>query len=227
MLTQSAVTQTPHFDRPFTFPVGRKSAASDSLTPIGVPMSFGRNAEIYAEGETSGYVYKVVSGVVRVSKLLPDGRRQISAFHLPGEMFGFEAEDVHHASAEAVIPAKVIAFKWEGALSTGKQSASFVRELLNLTVLGLRHTQNHLLLLGRKNALERLAAFLLEMDARTGSKSVLDLAMPRHDIADYLGLTLETVSRMFAELKERGMVRLESARRVHLLDAARLKAMSA
>ena len=227
MLTQNAVTPTPHLQSPFAFPASRKPAASDALTPIGVLMSFGRNAEIYAEGETSGYVYKVVSGVVRVSKLLPDGRRQISAFHLPGEMFGFEAEDVHHASAEAVVPTKVVAFKWEGVLSTGKQSASFVRELLNLTVLGLRHTQDLLLLLGRKSALERLTAFLLEMDARTGSKGVLDLAMPRHDIADYLGLTLETVSRMFAELKEMGMVRLESARRVHLLDAARLKAMSA
>jgi CRP/FNR family nitrogen fixation transcriptional regulator len=190
-------------------------------------MSFGQNTEIYAEGETSGYVYKVVSGVVRVSKLLPDGRRQISAFHLPGEMFGFEAEDVHHVSAEAVVPTKVVAFKWEGVLSMDRQSVSFVRELLNLTVLGLRHTQNLLLLLGRKSALERLAAFLLEMDARTGSEHVLNLAMPRHDIADYLGLTLETVSRMFAELKEMGMIKLESARRVHLLDTAKLKAMSA
>ena len=227
MLTQSAVTQTPHLRSPFTLPASRKPASSDSLTSFGVSMSFGRNAEIYAEGETSGYVYKVVSGVVRVSKLLPDGRRQISAFHLPGEMFGFEAEDVHHVSAEAVVPTKVIAFKWEGMRSTDRQSASFVRELLNLTVLGLRHTQNLLLLLGRKSALERLVAFLLEMDARTGSEHVLDLAMPRHDIADYLGLTLETVSRMFAELKEMGMIKLESARRVHLLDTVKLKAMSA
>ena len=227
MLTPTPATKTAHLKTPFSFPTSRKPAATDSLTPIGVPMSFGRNAEIYAEGETAGYVYKVVSGVVRVSKLLPDGRRQISAFHMPGEMFGFEAEEVHHASAEAVVPTKVIAFKWEGVLSTGKQSASFVRDLLNLTVIGLRHTQDLLLLLGRKSALERLAAFLLEMDARTGSKHVLDLAMPRHDIADYLGLTLETVSRMFAELKEMGTIKLESARRVHLLDAAKLKAMSA
>jgi CRP-like cAMP-binding protein len=227
MLTPTPTTQTAHLKSPFTIPAGRKPAAADSLTPIGVPMSFGRNAEIYAEGETSGYVYKVVSGVVRVSKLLPDGRRQISAFHMPGEMFGFEANEVHHASAEAVVPTKVVAFKWDGVLSTGKQSASFVRDLLNLTVLGLRQTQDLLLLLGRKNALERLAAFLLEMDARTGSKHVLDLAMPRHDIADYLGLTLETVSRMFAELKEMGMIKLESARRVHVLDEAKLRAMSA
>ena len=227
MLTHSATTQTPHLRSFFALPASRKPASSDSLTPIGVSMSFGQNAEIYAEGETSGYVYKVVSGVVRVSKLLFDGRRQISAFHLPGEMFGFEAEDVHHVSAEAVVPTKVVAFKWEGVLSMDRQSVSFVRELLNLTVLGLTHTQNLLLLLGRKSALERLAAFLLEMDARTGSEHVLNLAMPRHDIADYLGLTLETVSRMFAELKEMGMIKLESARRVHLLDTVKLKAMSA
>ena len=190
-------------------------------------MSFARNAEIYAEGETAGYVYKVLSGVVRVSKLLPDGRRQISAFHMPGEMFGFEADELHHASAEAVVPTKVVAYKWEGVLGTEKQSASFVRELLSLTVLGLRHTQDHLLLLGRKNALERLAEFLLEMSARMGGSAVLELAMPRHDIADYLGLTLETVSRMFAELKEMGAIKLESARRVHLLDKAALRAMGA
>jgi CRP-like cAMP-binding protein len=112
-------------------------------------------------------------------------------------------------------------------LGTARQSASFVRELLNLTVLGLRHTQDHLLLLGRKNALERLAEFLLEMSARMGGSAVLDLAMPRHDIADYLGLTLETVSRMFAELKEMGAIKLETARRVHLLDKAALRAMGA
>ena len=225
MLT-SAVAET-HLHRPFAVSTHRKPEASESAGQIGLAMSFGRNAEIYAEGETSGYVYKVISGVVRVSKLLPDGRRQISAFHMPGEMFGFEADEVHHASAEAVVPTKVVAYKWEGVLGTERQSASFVRELLNLTVLGLRHTQDHLLLLGRKNALERLAEFLLEMSARMGGSSVLDLAMPRHDIADYLGLTLETVSRMFAELKEMGAIRLELARRVHLLDKAALKAMGA
>jgi CRP-like cAMP-binding protein len=227
MLTPSAATQSARPQTHFAFPASRKPMSSDSLAPIGVVMSFGRNAEIYAEGESSGYVYKVISGVVRVSKLLPDGRRQISAFHLPGEMFGFEADEVHHASAEAVVPVKVVAFKWDGLLGVARQPVNIVRELLSLAVKGLKHTQDHLLLLGRKSALERLAAFLLEMDARTGSKHRLDLAMPRHDIADYLGLTLETVSRMFTELKERGAVRLESARRVHLLDVAGLRAMGA
>lgn len=208
------------------FPPGRKARESESLS--GMPISFPRNGEIFAEDEPAGYVYKVVSGVVRVSKLLPDGRRQISAFHLPGDMFGFEIDDVHRDSAEAVVPVKVIAFRWKGLLGSGAgASTSLVREILARTLIGLRHTQDHLLLLGRKNALERLAAFLLEMVERSGSAGVLDLAMPRHDIADYLGLTLETVSRMFAELKEMGQIRLESARRVRVLDMDRLRAMAA
>ena len=223
MLT-SALAETD-LHRPFAVSPQRKHRAAESAG--GLAMSFARNAEIYAEGETAGYVYKVISGVVRVSKLLPDGRRQISAFHMPGEMFGFEADELHHASAEAVVPVKVVAYKWEGVLGTEKQSASFVRELLSLTVLGLRHTQDHLLLLGRKNALERLAEFLLEMSARMGGSAVLELAMPRHDIADYLGLTLETVSRMFAELKEMGQIKLESARRVRLLNMDKLRAIAA
>ncbi len=226
MLTQSAVPPAA-YEPHFAVPARRNSAPSTPLAPVGVVMSFGRNAEIYAEGEMSGYVYKVLSGLVRVSKLLPDGRRQISAFHMPGEMFGFEADAIHHASAEAVVPVKVVAFKWDGLPDLASTPTNVVRELLSLALLGLRRTQDQLLVLGRKNALERLAAFLLEMDARSGASHIIDLAMPRHDIADYLGLTLETVSRMFAELKETGTIRLESARRVHLLDVARLKAIGA
>jgi CRP/FNR family transcriptional regulator, nitrogen fixation regulation protein len=219
------VNHTSHLpdSRGFAFRFG----ATSTDAPQGVPISVGRNMEIYAEGEPAGHVYKVISGVVRISKLLPDGRRQISAFHSAGDMFGFEAEDLHHASAEAVVPVKVIAYKWQGLLAEGSQSASLVRDLLNLTMIGLRRTQEHLLLLGRRNALERVAAFLLEMSKRAKTGSVLELAMPRHDIADYLGLTLETVSRMFAELKALGTIKLEGARRVHLLDKERLAAMSA
>jgi CRP/FNR family transcriptional regulator, nitrogen fixation regulation protein len=220
MLTHSAVPEYPRLHRQS---LHQTNIASE--VPSGMPMNFARNAEIFAEGERAGYVYKVVSGVVRVSQLLPDGRRQISAFHLPGDMFGFELGDLHHSTAEAIGPVKLVALKWQTVAGTGA-SANLVRELLNRTMMGLRHTQDHLLLLGRKNALERLAAFLLEMAGRLGGKTVIELAMPRHDIADYLGLTLETVSRMFAELKEMGTIRLESSRRVHLLDTGKLKTMS-
>jgi CRP/FNR family nitrogen fixation transcriptional regulator len=205
---------------------GKRADEFSGLGALGIAMSFARNMEIYAEGEPAGNVYKVVSGVVRISKLLPDGRRQISAFHTAGDMFGFEADELHNASAEAVTPVKVIAYKWQSLLDSTR-SASVVRDLLNLTMVGLRQTQEHLLLLGRKNALERVAAFLLDMAKRTRTGSVIELAMARHDIADYLGLTLETVSRMFAELKDQGAIKLEGARRVHLLDTERLTAMSA
>jgi CRP/FNR family nitrogen fixation transcriptional regulator len=227
MLTQVAHA-TPLPQPNIVLPLrGERPHAASGLCALGIATSFGRNMEIYAEGEPAGHVYKVVSGVVRISKLLPDGRRQISSFHTSGNMFGFEADDLHHASAEAVVPVKVIAYKWQSLLLAGTRSASLVRDLLNLTMVGLRDTQEHLLLLGRKNALERVAAFLLDMAKRTTTGSVVELAMPRHDIADYLGLTLETVSRMFAELKERGAIKLEGARRVHLLDRDRLAAMSA
>jgi CRP/FNR family nitrogen fixation transcriptional regulator len=220
--TISTLPRKPGLGLPMFGEFGDESFGSG---PVGIPMSFGRNLEVYAEGEPAGHVYKVISGVVRISKLLPDGRRQISAFHTAGDMFGFEADDLHHASAEAVVPVKVVAYKWQSLLTAGTRSASLVRNLLTLTMIGLRHTQEHLLLLGRKNALERVAAFLIEMADRTGKGALLELAMPRHDIADYLGLTLETVSRMFAELKELGVIRLDGARRVHLLDTERLAAM--
>ena len=139
MLTPSAVTADAHLHRPFAVP--REPQARGLRCPIGqigVAMSFGRNAEIYAEGETSGYVYKVVSGVVRVSKLLPDGRRQISAFHMPGEMFGFEADETASRLGRSRGADQGDRLSNGTACSsTGKQSASFVRELLNLTVLGL------------------------------------------------------------------------------------------
>ena len=110
-------------------------------------------------------------------------------------MFGFEVGDLHYASAEAVTAVKIIAYKWESLLAAGARSASLVRDLLNSIMVGMSHTQEHLLLLGRKNALERVAAFLVDMAKRAKGGSVVELAMTRQDIADYLGLTLETRSR--------------------------------
>lgn len=225
MLTPHPVIDFPQTNMPPAPAVLPQPRDEADFHTSSVPLNFARNSEIFAEGEASGYVYKIVSGVVRVSKLLPDGRRQISAFHLPGDMFGFEVDDVHHVSAEAIGPVKIVAYKWQNLVSA-PSSSGFVHELLNRTMIGLRQTQDHLLLLGRKNALERLAAFLLEMARRTGSDRTLQLAMPRHDIADYLGLTLETVSRMFAELKDAGIIRLESARQISVLDMSELEAMA-
>ena len=187
---------------------------------VGIPMTFSRNAEIYGEGESANYIYKVVSGLARSCKLLPDGRRQICAFYMQNDIFGLEPDETRHFSAEAVTQTKLIALRWESA--AGEHTGAFLSELLQITMQGLRRTQSQLLLIGRKNALERVAAFLLDMAERSGDKDVVELAMPRHDIADYLGLTLETVSRMLAELRAIGAIKLEDARRARLLDVNKL-----
>ena len=162
MLTSALPKPTCIAPSPFPRTV---SPGPESTGPIGLAMSFGRNAEIYAEGETAGYVYKVLSGLVRVSKLLP-------------EVGGRSARSICRARCSASRPTRSITLRpspWSPSgswPSNGKEcsdreaAASFVRELLTLALLGLSHTQDHLLLLGRKNALERLAAFLLEMGAR-------------------------------------------------------------
>jgi CRP/FNR family nitrogen fixation transcriptional regulator len=211
--------------RPFAKSDIRLDKRPDTATSAvlsGMPMTYPRGGEIYGEGEAFGHIYQVVSGVVRIAKLLPDGRRQISGFYLPGDIFGFDAGDVRHFSAEAVVQTKVIAFRWQSLIATGIRSIGFFQELLNVAMKDLRHTQAQLLVVGRKSALERVAAFLLEMSERSASPDFVELPMPRHDIADYLGLTLETVSRMFAELKDLGAIALEGARRVRLLDRDRL-----
>jgi CRP/FNR family transcriptional regulator, nitrogen fixation regulation protein len=218
MLTQSAASSVNPY-----ISFARRQRPVQAPSRPGIVMNFARSAEIFADGEASGHVYKVLSGVVRISKLLPDGRRQISAFHLPGDMFGFEAEAQHHFTAETVVASKVAAYKWSSLLANSEASA----EVLNTLLQGLRITQEHLLRVGRKNALERVAAFLIEMGERGGGGDVVELSMPRHDIADYLGLTLETVSRMLAELKAKAAIRLKSARTVELIDRELLEAMAA
>jgi CRP/FNR family nitrogen fixation transcriptional regulator len=215
--------------RPFAKSDIRLDKRPDTATSAvlsGMPMTYLRGGEIYGEGEAFGHIYQVVSGVVRIAKLLPDGRRQISGFYLSGDIFGFEAGDIRHFSAEAVVQTKIIAFRWQSLIATGTRSIGFFHELLNVAMKDLRHTQAQLLVVGRKSALERVAAFLLEMSERSASPDFVELPMPRHDIADYLGLTLETVSRMFAELKDLGVIALDGARRVRLLDRDRLAGAS-
>lgn len=176
-----------------------------------VPASafFAAGTEIYAQGEKCRGLYRVEFGAVRIYRLLADGRRQISAFHLAGEMFGFEADDTHHFFAEAICATGIRALR----ISPGHDLPS---QLLPLALKGLVRAQEHLLVLGRQNALERIAAFLSDMAERQGGLRNVELPMSRTDIGDYLGLTIETVSRAFSKLKETGVIRLPSLRRVEI-----------
>lgn len=180
---------------------------------------FSAGSEIFAQGEKAGDLYRIEFGAVRVYRLLADGRRQISSFHLAGEVFGFEAGGTHHFFAEA-IGATGIRIIRAGA------GADLSRELLPLVLQGLVKAQEHLLVLGRQHAAERVAAFLLDMASRQGDLEEFDLPMSRGDVADYLGLTIETVSRVFSRMKDKGIVHLPSLRRVRILKWDTLRAMS-
>ncbi|WP_247870362.1 helix-turn-helix domain-containing protein [Ochrobactrum sp. CGA5] len=195
----------------------RMVVAGVSSTQKYLPAGFG----VYAEGEKCDALYKVASGGVRIFRLLADGRRQISAFCLPGEMFGFESGTTHHFFAETLC--NTVISCWP-AVST---SRTLDADLLTMAIQALVRAQEHLLVLGRQDATQRIAAFFLEMAERQDELEHVELPMSRNDIADYLGLSLETVSRTFSRLKCKGDIRLLSLRRVELVNRRHLEKLAA
>ena len=196
---------------PSTIPGFPGPVQPTSLYPAG--------SEIYAQGELADRLYQIDFGCVRVYRLLADGRRQISAFHLSGEIFGFEAGNTHHFFAEAIGATGVRVLRPGPGMEISQA-------ILPLALQGLVRAQEHLLVLGRQNAAERVAAFLLDMAERQGGLERFDLPMSRSDIGDYLGLTIETVSRVFSKLKEKGIIRLPNLRSVEVVRWQALRNLS-
>jgi CRP/FNR family transcriptional regulator, nitrogen fixation regulation protein len=193
-----------------------------SVARLGAPIPFARDSEIYGEGEEAEYIYQVVSGAVRTYKILNDGRRQIGAFYLPGDIFGLEIGETHDLSAEAVCDCTVAVIKRSSLVKLAKGDSSITQALWTLTARELQRVQKHVLLLVR-SAQERVASFLLEMADRTASAGSVVLPMSRRDIADYLGLTIETVSRALAALEGQAAIELTGARRVQLTNVRELR----
>src|SRR6267143_574886 len=191
---------------------------------IATEFTYKEDEEIYGEDEPAEYVYQVVDGAVRSYKLLSDGRRQINAFHLVGDIFGLENSGTHRFTAEAIVDTTVRLVKRVSLAHVAEQDVTVTRDLLNVTARNLKHAEDHMLLLGRKTSLERVAAFLLEMDSRLTAAGVMALPMCRRDIADYLGLTLETVSRALSVLHDKGDLGFlgQTQRQIVLLDRVRL-----
>jgi CRP/FNR family transcriptional regulator, nitrogen fixation regulation protein len=198
---------------------------TDAFDLMGAPMPFTRNAEIYGENEPAEYLYKVISGTVRTYKVLSDGRRQIGAFYLPGDVFGFETGTEHAFSAEAIINTRVLLIKRSAVTALAARDYAVALQLLNLSARELRRAQNHIMLL-IKTAQERVAAFLLEMADRVQGRNEVDLPMSRQDIADYLGLTIETVSRTLTHLESTAAIALPTSRHVVLRNRAALRLLN-
>src|SRR5207248_11807092 len=167
-----------------------------------------------------------ISGAERPYRMLDDRRRQISAFYLRSDIFGVEAGEMHLSSAEAVTDAQVLVVKRSSVLARAGPEKDLAKQLWTLMVRRLQRVQQHSLVL-IKNAEERVAGFLLEMAGRSSGNAAVELPMSRQDIADYLGLTIETVSRTITQLAQSGVIALETSRRSEVRNRAALHRLHA
>jgi CRP/FNR family nitrogen fixation transcriptional regulator len=186
-------------------------------------------SKLFREAEPAHYVYQIREGAVRTYKSLSNGRRQVGAFHLPGDILAVENCEIYRVTAEAIVDTTVCIAKRQSLFAMLAEGdivvANKVRDLVTRT---LEHVENHLLLLGRQTALEKVAAFLLEMDCRMERPNVMVLPMVRRDIADYLGLSLETVSRALSNLRDERVLSFNGhiQREIVLHDRSKLAELS-
>ena len=191
----------------------------------GTLTSLPQDQELYGEGDPATLFYKVVSGVVRTCKFLGDGRRQVDAFYVAGEVFGIESGDTHRLSAEAVCNCTLIAYRRRSLDSLSGRNETVARHLFQFALQNAARAQDHALLLGHRSALEKLATFLLHGARQSAHQATVTLEMSRQDIADYLGLTIETVSRTLSKLEKDGVIKMTAARSIHLRNLGALHAL--
>lgn len=198
------------------------------ISTAGSPRVLAKGEELFVEGDPAEHFYKVVSGAIRTCKLLSDGRRQIDAFHLPGDIFGLEAGADHRFTAESLSDATLVAFRRSRLAELTAADPAFGNQVLASMMKCLGRAQDHMLLLGRKTAQEKIATFLLDLAKRISDDEHLELPMQRSDIADHLGLTIETVSRTLTHFARRGLIRLQAgSRSVDLCNMAALRQLDA
>lgn len=182
--------------------------ASQKTQP-GAAFRYAADEEIYGQGERIRRLYRLMEGVVRTTRLSSDGRRQVGDFYYPGDIFGLEFGSEHQYSAEALTRCTVQSMSLGG--EPGEAAADPI--VAEITRQELRKASEHVMLLGRKSAREKVALFLKAHAARSGGQGLVDLPMGRQDMADYLGLTVETVSRMLTQLQGEAVVEFPAVRR--------------
>lgn len=227
MYTQSISTSAPKVATLPHATTDRFGMLTGHAGLVSTEFTYRKDEEIYGEDETAEYVYQVIRGAVRSYKLLSDGRRQIGAFHLPGDVFGLQSGSIHRLAAEAIIDTTLRLVKRKSLEQAAQSDVRVARDLWSITSGELLHAENHMLLLGRKTATERVASFLLEMDRRLAKSGLIALPMCRRDVGDYLGLTLETVSRVLSDLQQQRVLGLSGARQIVLRDRQRLAELEA
>jgi len=182
---------------------------------------------LFLQGDAAGYVYTVTRGCVRLSKDLSDGRRQVVGFALPGDFLGLSLDKRFGFSADALDSVTLCRFERKDFTGFLEHKPQMMRRMHEFAAHELTIAQDQMVLLGRRRAEERVAAFLLgwrlDFAQRLGDAVTIDLPMTRQDIADFLGLTIETVSRQMTKLRKENVISIENNRHVTVHDLDRLE----
>lgn len=172
---------------------------------------------IYTQGAPAHALYALLAGAVRTVRHSRDGRRQIGAFYYEGDFFGLTASDEHEYTAEALCPSRLVTFERSSSGDDGATAAAALCELSRI--------HGHLAMLGRRSAEEKVASFLVDMAGR-GASDQTKLPMSRQDMADYLGLALETVSRVLSRFRDQGLISFTSSRHFHIVRGPALNRLA-
>lgn len=200
-----------------------RNAVSDAGRVVGA------TTVLFHEGDSADTLYEVVTGVFRATKIFPDGRRQVVAFAYPGDIIGFGHGDAYRFDCDALTPARVHAAGRGEVLQAMRTDPELGEKLLSMAAGEVATMQDLSMLLCRKSAMERIAGFLISLAARTGKEANdqrVSLPMCRADIADHLGLTIETVSRNMTKLRARGIIDLPNRGCFVIRDLNRLRQLA-
>jgi CRP-like cAMP-binding protein len=223
MLAPQAGTSRRFTARP-AVPAASLPAPLAALAGLGTQLTLPRGHEITAEGASAEYCFRLVSGSVRLVKLMADGRRQVCEFLVPGDFIGLEAREQNYFSAEAVSETVLMRYPRRQVESLIAATPALAQHIHAITSTVLQRAYERMVLICHKTAHERIAWFLLEMMKRSSAEDSVVLPMTRSDIADYLGLVIETVSRVLTHLKHSDTIAIRNINRIVLLDRDALEA---
>jgi CRP/FNR family transcriptional regulator, anaerobic regulatory protein len=185
---------------------------------------------VFAEGDTRTHLFRVESGAICLYKVMSDGRRQVLGFAYPGDLIGFGSLPEYKFNAQATKRAQLRLLSWSTVQQTARHDAALSLKLYEAISNELAAAHDLLLTTGQRSAAERVAAFLLAMSRRAKRSgqdaNVIDLPMTRADIGDFLGLTIETVSRTFTKLRQQRIIDLAQSARVLLVDIVALEELA-
>lgn len=215
------------------FPMRTRAASMDVLEDQlghGTLRGIEAKEHIFAEGDKKLHVYLVVTGAVCLYKVLPDGRRQVIDFALPGDLIGLGTGNIETFNAQATVPTRVRCLPVSMLQKMASQDPQLAFRLYDAVSRELSAMRDHLICVGQRSAIERVVSFLLALSERNEAKGrdplTIELPMTRTDIGDFLGLTIETVSRTFSKLKSLGLIEIDQGTTIRLVDSEQLGALA-